>query len=683
MPRVRSLWQRGVAGRGFVLPFALVSFLLASALGVALGFEQSHLIEQRSFDSAKAASTSEIEFILALNHEAVPTTGNQQVVLAHQIDLYRTELIALAHSGHVVDTDALILLGPDAGTRLHFDTKKFSDLQTGLQLIPASGFKVSIGGATGTRTLTSDTKGLTTDQRRLIATHGDLLAVTIPLRLSTTGQPIVAFETFTALRTSRAQAAHDVTVMLVLLGVGLLVLWLALLQFVLGASRRLHRQTVANEQMATTDALTGLPNRALLRDRVNVAVAASRRSGAHVSLMLLDLDRFKEINDTLGHRCGDQLLQQVGPRLRAHLRDSDTIARLGGDEFVVLIPDLPSTAQAVLTAEKLTAALTEPFVIDGVTVDVGASIGVAVTPEHGDDFDELMQHADVAMYVAKEGGLGVVVYSGELDRHSPSRLSLLGEMRRAIEDPEQLIVYYQPKADLTTGRVTGVEALVRWKHPQLGMLPPMEFIPLAERTGLIRPLTFAVLREALRQNREWLEQGLVLPVAVNVSARCLLDPTFPDRVANMLAESGVPASQLELELTESTIMTDPDRALQILRALAAQGLQLAIDDFGTGYSSMAYLKDLPVTQLKIDRTFVTGMAEDSQDDAIVRSSLELARNLNLTVVAEGVETPEVWDRLNSLGCATAQGYFLSKPMPAGDLPAWLDSWVVTYATTGF
>ena len=275
------------------------------------------------------------------------------------------------------------------------------------------------------------------------------------------------------------------------------------------------------------------------------------------------------------------------------------------------------------------------------------------------------------MYVAKKDSLGVVSYAPGLDSHSPERLALLGGLRRAVEDCEQIVVYYQPKASLPSGRVTGVEALVRWQHPEHGLLQPNDFIPLAERTGIIRPLTWCILRKALQQNRRWADSGLVLRVAVNISARCLLDKGFPEEVARMLRETGVPAERLELELTESSVMSDPERALAILHSLRRTGIRLAIDDFGTGYSSMAYLKKLPVSEIKIDRTFVTEMDCDPSDAAIVRSSLELARNLNLEVVAEGVETQAVWDLLTGLGCSSAQGYFLSRPLPPKDFESWL------------
>jgi diguanylate cyclase (GGDEF)-like protein len=400
-------------------------------------------------------------------------------------------------------------------------------------------------------------------------------------------------------------------------------------------------------------------------------MTASGRSGAHVALILMDLDRFKEINDALGHPHGDLLLQQIGPRLLTQLRDSDTVARIGGDEFVVMLPDLHFPYQALAVAEKLNAALQDPFLLEGVMVTVDSSAGVVSSPEHGSDFDDLLRHADVAMCAAKQNGSEVVAFDPMLDTSDPARLSLLADLRMAIARPGQIVVHYQPQADLATGRITGAEALVRWQHPVHGLIPPNVFIPLAERTGIIRPLTWCILRKALDQIQEWAANGLSMRVSVNISPRCLLEAGFADGVSRLLDESGVPMESLQLELTETAIMTDPERAMAVLRELAGHGTRLSIDDFGTGYSSLAYLKDLPVSEMKIDQTFITDMESDDGNFAIVRSCLELARNLDLSVVAEGVETREVWDHLTEMGCPTAQGYYLSRPLAPPAFAAWM------------
>ncbi len=456
-------------------------------------------------------------------------------------------------------------------------------------------------------------------------------------------------------------------------GLGLLGVFWAI---VVGYQRRTERQAAENAHQALHDALTGLPNRTLLHDRTAQALRAADRELVPAALLLLDLDRFKEVNDTLGHHHGDLLLVQVGQRLRAALRGVDTVARLGGDEFAVLLPTVATAAGAVEVAKKLQASLSEPFAVEGLTLDIETSIGIAVYPDHAGDPDELLQHADIAMYAAKATHAGFVLFDAALDQHSPRRLALLGELRRAIEQ-QQLVLHYQPKVDAHTGRVLGVEALVRWQHPEHGLVQPDDFIPLAERTGLIAPLTHDVLDQALRQCQAWQQAGHELPVAVNVSARRLLDLAFPDEVAGLLARWQVPARLLVVEITESTIMADPQRALEVLGRLHELGVELAIDDFGTGYSSMAYLKTLPVHELKVDRSFVMQMTSSTRDAVIVRSTVDLGRNLGLRVVAEGVEDPATWDELDALGCDAIQGYHISRPVPPDDLITWLQQYQAT------
>jgi diguanylate cyclase (GGDEF)-like protein len=375
--------------------------------------------------------------------------------------------------------------------------------------------------------------------------------------------------------------------------------------------------------------------------------------------MLIDLDRFKEINDTLGHHTGDLLLKEVGPRLREVLRESDTVARLGGDEFGVLVRNAGGVEQVERLAERLMAALDQPFVVDDVRLDVGGSIGTAMYPDHGDDAETLVQRAD-----------GHATYNPANDRNSPRRLTLVGELREALGNG-QLVLYYQPKVSLASGRVDGVEALLRWHHPGRGMVGPDEFIPLAEQTGLIRPLTLFVVEQALRQTRAWHDAGHRLRVAVNLSARTLHDSQLPDEIGRLLSATGMDSRWLDLELTETTVMSDRTRSLEVLTALDALGVSLSIDDFGTGYSSLGYLRRLPVDEIKIDRSFVLHMIEDDNDAVIVRSTVELGRNLGLKTVAEGVETPEVLRTLRAWGCDVAQGYWFSPPVPAAAMSDWL------------
>ena len=421
--------------------------------------------------------------------------------------------------------------------------------------------------------------------------------------------------------------------------------------------------------LAQYDPLTDLPNRNLLYERLDQALSAHRRQGKSLALLVMDLDHFKEINDTMGHQAGDLLLQEVGRRLQGALRKHDTVARLGGDEFGVLLPGM-SEESASLAAGKLRKVLEPPFVMGELTVDVQASIGIAFFPKHGEDKDTLLRRADVAMYVAKQSANSYAIYSPERDSYSPERLSLMAELHRAI-DKKQLFLVYQPKIDLLTGNITGVESLVRWQHPKRGLIPPDQFIPMAERTGFIKPLTMWGLQTALRQSRAWLQEGVQVPVSVNLSARILHDGHFPDQVEGLLDSEGISPEQLELEITESVIMADPAHALEILTRISRMGVALSIDDFGTGYSSLAYLKKLPVNAVKVDKSFVLHLTEDQNDAQIVRSTIELAHNLGLKVIAEGVENREVWDHLLALGCDEAQGYYMSRPLAASEMTKWL------------
>jgi len=435
------------------------------------------------------------------------------------------------------------------------------------------------------------------------------------------------------------------------------------------ANRELRQARDEAQRQAMHDSLTGLPNRTLLRDRLEQALLIGERDKTSVALLIMDLDRFKDVNDTLGHHTGDELLQQVGVRLRRALRASDTVARMGGDEFAVVLPMAGHADVAARVAQSLVKALEKPFTLAGHQVSVGSSIGIAMYPEHGTDVKTLMRHADVAMYVAKRGGSGHAVYAWEQDAHDPDRLGMIGELRAAIERDE-LVLYYQPKVSLRTGRCDRVEALVRWQHPERGLIPPDDFIPLAEQTGLIKSLTHWVIQSALRQCRAWLDQGLDLAVGVNLSMRNLHDPDLVEQISQLLAISGVPAAALKLEVTESALMTDPLRALGSLARLRAIGVEIAIDDFGTGHASLSYLKQMPVEEIKLDRSFVRDMTSDKNDYTIVRSTIELAHDLGLRVIAEGVEDQATWDLLVKLGCDLAQGYHMSRPLPEAALRSW-------------
>lgn len=431
------------------------------------------------------------------------------------------------------------------------------------------------------------------------------------------------------------------------------------------------KQSAAIEHQALHDSLTDLPNRSLLADRLKQAVLRSQRNKDQFALLLMDLDHFKEINDTLGHHYGDLILQQVAKRMRESLRESDTVARLGGDEFAVLL-NTSDKDHAVQVAEKLLKSLDRPFILEGQSLHVGGSIGIALFPEHGEDEVTLLRLADVAMYVAKRATRGYALYDPAKDEHNPRTLALLGDLRNAI-DLDELVLFYQPKVDLRSERVHAVEALVRWRHPEHGLMLPDEFVPLAEQTGLIKPLTLWVLKEALRQQTQWRHEGWDLDMAVNMSVRNLQDMQFPERVAKIVDAMGRSPNKLFLEITETAIMADPRRAHEVLGDLDDMKVRLSIDDFGTGHSSLAYLRQLPVKEIKIDKSFVTAMDENDNDAVIVRSIIDLAHNVGMAVIAEGVETEQTYRRLKNLGADAVQGFYISEPLSADDFVKWLST----------
>ncbi|MEU8382049.1 EAL domain-containing protein [Streptosporangium sp. NPDC048865] len=427
--------------------------------------------------------------------------------------------------------------------------------------------------------------------------------------------------------------------------------------------------SLRRDHQATHDVLTGLPNRKMLVLSTEEALADAR-DGERVGLFLLDLDRFKEINDTLGHPVGDRLLQLVAHRLTHSVRPGDVVARLGGDEFAVLLPSVRDAAAAREVAARLRVAITEPVRLEGMSFDLDASFGIAIYPDHAPDFEMLLQRSDVAMYLAKEGRTGVEIYSPEKDRNSPERLNLLGDLRRAI-DRSELRLHYQPKLDLAGGQVRGVEALLRWRHPERGMIPPAEFVPMAEQSYLMRHLTGYVIDAALEQAAHWWHTGLHEQISVNVSARDLLDCALSDQLGEGLARYRLPPKAIQLEVTERILMTDQAYTDGAVRALTALGVPLALDDFGTGYSSLVRLQRLPVAEVKIDSSFVRRIGESKDDERIVRSIIDLVRSLGLRSVAEGVESAEVAERLASMGCDLGQGWLFAEPMSAADATVWL------------
>ena len=433
-------------------------------------------------------------------------------------------------------------------------------------------------------------------------------------------------------------------------------------------AKELKAQMWAHRDLALHDPLTGLANRTLFRDRAQQAVLEAKRMGSLAAVVILDLDGFKEVNDTLGHPTGDDLLQQIAERLTASgtLRDTDTIARLGGDEFGVILKNVVEPSQVLTPVQRIIDALTPAFMVQGLGLDMRASIGVALFPDHGDSVDLLIQRADVAMYVSKETGTAYEIYDSSGDHHSTAHLSLVSDLRRCLEAGD-LEVHYQTKVRMGTAEIVGVEALARWTHPEFGPIPPDQFIRLAESGGFIGKVTRFVLDAALHQCHDWEQQGHILSMAVNLSVRDLKDKTLPADVGGMLARWHIPPARLVLEITEDGLMGEGPETIAVLEELRLLGIRFALDDFGTGYASLGRLARLPVDQIKIDKSFVIRMESDDKDAAIVRSTIDLAKNLSLEVVAEGVETMEAWRRLSSFGCHIAQGFLLSRPLPAADM----------------
>ncbi|GAA4628150.1 putative bifunctional diguanylate cyclase/phosphodiesterase [Cellulomonas oligotrophica] len=485
----------------------------------------------------------------------------------------------------------------------------------------------------------------------------------------------------TANQRTLARAVRDVTLVV---ASSLVVLWLLLFRIVTSTSRRLRHTALENARLAMLDSLTGLPNRRLLADQMRRTIARAEVDGTRVGLILLDVDRFKDINDTLGHDHGDELLEQVAERLRGALRDDDVVARLGGDEFAILLPDVRTVANAERLGRRVRGLFARPFELGGMALHVETSIGVACLPDHAGDASALMRTADIAMYVAKHQRTGVAVYSPDVDDSSPARLVLLGELHAAIEaqaagrsadltgapgsasEHAQLEMHYQPKIELASGRTVGFEALLRWRHPTRGVLAPGTFIPLAEQSGLIHEVTELALTETVRQLAVWRAEGRDLPVAVNLSAHDVATPAVVDTVEDLLATYDLPARLLEVEITETAIVADRSRVVPVLHRLRGLGVRVAIDDFGTGTTSISQLRDLPVDELKIDRLFVQDLGEHAREgsEVVVQAMVDLAHSFSLTVVAEGVEDEATAVVLGRLGVDRAQGFLWARPAPA-------------------
>jgi len=460
-----------------------------------------------------------------------------------------------------------------------------------------------------------------------------------------------------------------------LLSSGFAIIWLAVwVSLVLSSkiSRELDKKRDQLQHMALHDNLTGLPNRTLLADRMTQVLSQSARNNKPFALFLLDLDRFKEVNDTLGHHFGDELLKMVSQRLTNSIRDNDSIARLGGDEFAVLLPQTSSDG-AILCANRILDAMKDHYVINDISTESKASIGIALYPDHGETPEALMQFADVAMYQAKKSQSGYAIYDPAQNTHSVRRLRLMNELRIAIEN-KQVVAYYQPIIDHKLNRVTSVEALARWKHPELGNISPAEFIPMAEQMGVIRILTLQMLDQSLNFIQQLKTLGFDIGINVNLSVYCLQDFSLPDNIHELLETYGVSAKKLELEITESALMLDLNRAGKTLKKLNDSSIRLAIDDFGTGFSSLNYLKSLPVDTIKIDKSFIFEMEISDKDKAVVKTIVELGHNLGCKVVAEGVENQGALNNLTSLNVDAVQGYFFSRALAKENIISWLQNY---------
>jgi len=646
---------------GFVGSFALLSAAAVTVLGVALArVEASH---ERSHAQEEAAASAELLVQVGLQpniRRSDMTGGLPPATVAALDDAFQAgladgQLVRIklwSAQGEVLYSDQHQLIGQT------FDIG--DDLQEGLD-------------GELTAEVSQLDKAENVDERQF----GSLLEVYVPVRFG--DEHVGAFEIYVPWDPIATEIASTTRRLIFVLIGGLVLLWAVLYRIVVRASRRIERdrdelarRAEENHRLAMFDHLTGLPNRLLFYDRVTQAIAAAGRDGDGVGVLLLDLHRFKEVNDTLGHERGDELLQQVGPRLQGVLRATDTVARLGGDEFGIALVGLNTTTEGEDVAHKLTDALDVPFVLDGIEIALGGSIGIATYPDHGDEPDHLLRRAEVAMYVAKAARAPFEAYTPAQDTYTTDRLALVAELRRAI-DRGELTLAYQPMVELGRDAVIGVEALLRWSHTDRGDIAPDEFIPLAEHSGLIGRITGYVLGAAIRQAHEWREEGLDLTVSVNLSVRDLVRPDLIATVSGTLERYALPAKRLRLEITEGSVMDQPDRALATLEQLASVGVGLSVDDFGTGYSSLAYLQRLPVNQLKIDRSFVMGLNGNTSDSEIVRSTVDLGHNLGLSIVAEGVEDVASLDFLRGVGCDIAQGFYIARPMPGSEIAEWVHS----------
>jgi len=660
--------------------FGVVSFLAMLALGVALIWMTGRVMQEQSVRDGTQSATSVMSYAAA----PLPTHAFAEGLLTDaqvtaietstmgfgsrivELRLWSTAGVLMysadATGGAFPDTERLngVLASGSADARVLDDVNQVDAAGTGATIQEVLDVYVPVGARDA-----QDLSGIEI---------GSPLPSRPPLAPGEVDEVIGVAEVMldhTQAVDALAEASRTVTLVV---AAGLVALWLLLFRTVHATSKRLQSSALENARLALLDSLTGLPNRRLLADRMRRDVADALKSGGRVGLVLLDIDRFKDINDSLGHDHGDELLEQVAERLRGALRDEDVVARLGGDEFAVLLPDVRSVANAERLARRVRQLFVPPFQLGEMSLHVETSVGVACIPDHATDASSLMRTADVAMYSAKHHRTGVAVYDPDEDHSSPQRLVLLGDLHQAIEAPHaesELVMHYQPKIALDTGRTVGYEALMRWEHPTRGLLLPGTFIPLAEQSGLIHDLTRFALTGAITQLAQWRRKGTPLPVAVNLSAHDVTTTAVVDAIEQLLTQHDVPAELLEVEITETALVADPSRIVPVLERLGRLGVRVAIDDFGIGNTSISQLRDLPVGELKIDRLFVSDLRDGdrSGSEVVVQAMVDLAHSFGLRVVAEGVEDEQTAATLRRLGVDRAQGFLYSPAVPAEEVPA--------------
>ena len=630
-------------GSRLFVTYALASLLPLAVLGAVLlqGYRDDATREGQDQGRAQAAVIEEMAIAPALDGAdlARGLTTSQQDRLRGATDLavFQGSLIRIrlrTFTGQVV----------------------FSDDGSATDGIPVSdpAFRAAAAGNT--------TVAIITDSER---PTGQVIRVVQPLIAGASGQGLGVLELYLPYEAIAAHLSEHMSIIFWRLVGTLVALYLVLALISWSTTRSLRRYAARQEHAALHDGLTGLPNRAAFRARAAAALEAAARNGTKGAIVLVDLNRFKEVNDTLGHHAGDELLQVFSTRLTEAVRSDDTVARLGGDEFGLILPGLAQDGVLALL-DRVSSDLSQEIVLDGIPLTMEASFGVAWYPQHGTTVEEMLQRADAAMYRGKRGTADVVVYTADATAPHTQWLMIQTELRHALERNE-LVLHYQPKVSLSDGRICGLEALVRWQHPQRGLLPPSEFLPATEHSGLIKPLTAWVLSQALADQAAWTAAGRAWPVSVNVSARNMEAAFFPELVTRLLAEFGTSADRLVLEVTETAMASDAATAVRAVQQLAAHGIRVAVDDFGIGYTSLSQLRTLPVAEVKIDRMFVTDLDHDPHSQAVVRSVIELAHGLGCSVTAEGVETPGVRAWLSAAGCDAAHGYLFSRPVPWPEL----------------